>query len=103
MVIISSSLEARFIKFNLTQQKINYFILKPFNPYTRRKDIGMNLDNYWNTPPFCERDIKRPTNLPTIDQKGEFDILIKKKGIMYPYTYLYHPFEVVGWDGYFYP
>jgi hypothetical protein len=35
--------------------------------------------------PYCERDIKRPTDLETIDQKGDFKILIKKQGLIYPY------------------
>ena len=53
--------------------------------------------------PFCERDIKRPADLQTNDVKGDFDIYIKKKGMMFPYVYANHPFDVAGWDGYHYP
>eukprot|EP01030_Chromulinospumella_sphaerica_P014727 gene14727-14522_t len=35
--------------------------------------------------------------------KGEFDIFIKKRGMMFPYVYANHPFDVAGWDGYLYP
>lgn len=38
-----------------------------------------------------------------IDQKGEFLVRVKKQGKIYPVTYATHPFDVVGWDGYFYP
>jgi homogentisate 1,2-dioxygenase len=53
--------------------------------------------------PFCERDISRPKNLVTHDQHGDFKIMIKKQGIIYPYTYASHPFDAIGWDGYLYP
>ncbi len=53
--------------------------------------------------PFCERDIRKPEKLETIDQKGEFKILIKKQGIIYPYIYASHPFDAIGWDGNLYP
>ncbi|HRH66558.1 MAG TPA: homogentisate 1,2-dioxygenase [Bacteroidia bacterium] len=53
--------------------------------------------------PYCERDIRRPGNLKTYDQKGDFKIHIKKEGMVYPYTYATHPFDAVGWDGNHYP
>lgn len=53
--------------------------------------------------PFCERDLKLPQELETFDEKGEFKILVKKQGMIYPYYYAHHPFDVVGWDGYCYP
>lgn len=68
-------------------------------PRRYRNEFGQMLEH----APFCERDIKRPANLQTIDEPGEFDILIKKKGTMFPYVYANHPFDVAGWDGYHYP
>lgn len=68
-------------------------------PKKYRNDFGQLLEH----SPFCERDLRLPQNLETIDEKGEFKILIKKQGMMYPYTYSRHPFDVVGWDGYNYP
>jgi homogentisate 1,2-dioxygenase len=53
--------------------------------------------------PFCERDIKKPSNLQTFDEKGDFLVLIKKQNQLYPFHYGFHPFDVVGWDGYNYP
>ncbi|MFT5165182.1 MAG: homogentisate 1,2-dioxygenase [Saprospiraceae bacterium] len=53
--------------------------------------------------PFCERDIRKPEILETHDQKGDFKLFIKKQDNIYPYHYLNHPFDVVGWDGYVYP
>ena len=70
-----------------------------FTPRRYRNDFGQLLEH----APFCERDIKRPGNLQTFDEKGDFDIYIKKKGMMFPYVYANHPFDVAGWDGYHYP
>lgn len=53
--------------------------------------------------PYCERDIKLPKNLETHDETGEFEVLIKKQGMIWPYIYATHPFDAVGWDGYLFP
>jgi homogentisate 1,2-dioxygenase len=53
--------------------------------------------------PFCERDFKLPHTLETHDAKGDFLINIKKRGLIYPYVYETHPFDVVGYDGCCYP
>ncbi len=70
-----------------------------FTPRRYRNDFGQLLEH----SPFCERDIVRPKNLRTFNEAGEFDIFIKKQGTMFPYVYANHPFDVVGWDGHFYP
>lgn len=70
-----------------------------FTPSRYRNQFGQLLEH----SPFCERDIVRPSNLKTYDEQGEFDVLIKKKGMIFPYTYASHPFDVAGWDGYHYP
>lgn len=68
-------------------------------PPRYRNQYGQFLEH----SPFCERDFKLPQNLRTIDQKGDFEIKIKKRGLIYPYTYETHPFDVVGYDGCSYP
>jgi homogentisate 1,2-dioxygenase len=89
------------ITFNTADNKLLYIeSFDPiFTPRRYRNDFGQLLEH----SPFCERDIKRPQNLQTIDKKGSFDIFIKKRGMMFPYVYANHPFDVAGWDGYHYP
>lgn len=53
--------------------------------------------------PYCERDLRKPENLQTYDQQGDFKVLIKKQGMIYPYIYGTHPFDFIGWDGFHYP
>lgn len=80
-----------------------FLFIESFSPvYTPRRyrnEFGQLLEH----SPFCERDFKKPGNLITYDQEGEFEIMIKKRGQVFPYTYATHPFDVVGWDGYLYP
>lgn len=79
------------------------FIIESFSPIRTPKRYRNAFGQLEEHSPFCERDIKRPQELETIDEKGDFKVLIKKQGIMYPYTYGTHPFDFVGWDGFHYP
>lgn len=68
-------------------------------PSRYRNDKGQFLEH----APFCERDIKLPANIKTYDEQGEFPVMIKKRGLIHPYVYANHPFDVVGYDGYCFP
>ena len=68
-------------------------------PQRYRNNYGQFLEH----SPFCERDFRLPQNLETHDELGDFMIKIKKRGLIYPYIYETHPFDVVGWDGCSYP
>ena len=70
-----------------------------YTPKKYRNWFGQLLEH----SPYCERDIRPPSELVTIDKKGDFIVRIKKQGILYDYQYGSHPFDVVGWDGFNYP
>ena len=53
--------------------------------------------------PYSERDIRRPLNLVTFDQKGDFPLLVKQYDGINELVLDHHPFDVIGWDGCFYP
>ncbi|MEO7512153.1 MAG: homogentisate 1,2-dioxygenase, partial [Gemmatimonadaceae bacterium] len=53
--------------------------------------------------PYCERDIRRPMELPPHDESGDFPLLVKQYDAINELVLDHHPFDVVGWDGYFYP
>lgn len=89
------------IEFNDENNRL--FIVESFSPVTFPKRYLSKYGQLLEHAPFCERDIRKPENLQTIDQKGEFLINTKKKGLLYPITYANHPFDVVGWDGCEYP
>lgn len=79
------------------------FIVESFSPIRYPKKYLSNYGQLLEHSPFCERDIRVPENLQTIDEKGDFLINTKKRGIMYPILYQHHPFDVIGWDGCCYP
>ncbi len=79
------------------------FIIESFSPITFPKRYLSKYGQLLENSPFCERDLRKPTDLETIDQKGEFLIKVKKRGLLYPIWYGTHPFDVVGWDGCEYP
>lgn len=79
------------------------FIVESFSPITFPKRYLSKYGQLLEHAPLCERDLRKPENLETIDKKGEFLIQVKKKGYMYPIWYGHHPFDVVGWDGCEYP
>jgi homogentisate 1,2-dioxygenase len=68
-------------------------------PKRYRNEFGQLLEG----APFSERDIRRPTALAPRDEKGEFPIYVKQYGQVNELVLDHHPFDVVGWDGYFYP
>ena len=79
------------------------FIIDSYSPIRFPKRYQNQFGQLMEHAPFCERDIRRPIDLETFDQEGDYKILIKKQGLIYPYTYGTHPFDFVGWDGYHYP
>ena len=79
------------------------FIVESFHPVYTPKRYRNHFGQLLEHSPFCERDIRRPSDLETHDKKGEFLVKIKKEGVLYDYVYASHPFDVVGWDGYNYP
>jgi len=79
------------------------FIIESYSPIRFPKRYQNQFGQLMEHAPFCERDIRRPIDLETFDQEGDYKILIKKQGLIYPYTYGTHPFDFIGWDGYHYP
>ena len=79
------------------------FIVESFSPFRFPKRYVSKYGQLLENSPFCERDIKTPKNLQTIDKQGDFIIKTKKKSILYGLHYANHPFDVVGWDGCCYP
>jgi homogentisate 1,2-dioxygenase len=78
-------------------------VTESFSPLRFPKRYTNQFGQLMEHAPFCERDIRTPQDLKTYDEKGDFKVLIKKQGNIFPYTYATHPFDAIGWDGYHYP
>jgi homogentisate 1,2-dioxygenase len=79
------------------------FIVESFSPIRFPKRYLSKYGQLLEHSPYTERDLRPPVNLQTHNEKGDFIIRTKKKGVLYNLHYGSHPFDVVGWDGYCYP
>ncbi len=79
------------------------FIVESFSPYRFPKRYVSRFGQLLEHAPYYERDIRKPQDLETHDEKGDFTVLVKKQDMLYPYHYASHPFDVIGWDGYHFP
>jgi homogentisate 1,2-dioxygenase len=68
-------------------------------PRRYRNEYGQLLEH----APYYHRDIHPPTELRTHRERGEHVVRVRIKGGYQAYVLDYHPFDVVGWDGYVYP
>ena len=68
-------------------------------PRRYRNEYGQLLEG----APYSNRDIHAPTELQTIREQGEFVVKVRVRGGYQTYVLDYHPFDVVGWDGYLFP
>jgi homogentisate 1,2-dioxygenase len=68
-------------------------------PKRYRNEHGQLTEN----APYSERDIRRPAALEPHDERGEFRLVVKKDNHLTEFVLDHHPFDVVGWDGYYYP
>jgi len=53
--------------------------------------------------PFSQRDFHPPAELETHTERGDHELVVRVRGGYQHFTLDYHPFDVVGWDGYVYP
>ena len=68
-------------------------------PSRYRNKFGQLLEG----SPFCERDIVCPTLQDPINEKENILVKVRLQKGFQDYIYKYHPFDIVGWDGYYFP
>lgn len=68
-------------------------------PRRYRNEFGQLTES----APYSERDLRRPETLPIFDQQGDHRLIIKKQDRLFEVVLDHHPFDVIGWDGYYYP
>jgi homogentisate 1,2-dioxygenase len=68
-------------------------------PRRYRNEYGQLLEH----APYYHRDIHPPTELRTYRDRGSYDVKVRVRDGLQTYVLDYHPFDIVGWDGYVYP
>jgi len=67
-------------------------------PTRYRNKFGQLLEH----SPFSERDIRTPEFVGPVDD-SPMDVEVKLRLGIQTYGYQHHPFDIVGWDGYYFP
>jgi homogentisate 1,2-dioxygenase len=89
--------------FSFDDQDNRLFIVESPSPLRFPKRYMNRAGQLLEHSPFYERDIRKPEILETFEERGDFRVLIKRDGRIWPYHHATHPFDLVGWDGYHYP
>ena len=80
-----------------------HLVIESYGHVTPPKRYLNNYGQFLEHSPYCERDIRTPDKLITHDEKGEFEIRVKARGVINRFIYDHHPLDVVGWDGHLWP
>ena len=84
-------------------KKTKMFIVESKRPIETPAKYRNRFGQLLETSPFCERDIRTPELKDPVIEKGEFLVKVKLNNGIQDYIYTHHPFDVVGWDGYYFP
>jgi homogentisate 1,2-dioxygenase len=90
-------------RYRIGEESTRMLIIESAGAVRPPKRYLNELGQFLEHSPYCERDIRRPTELPVHDERGEFRLVIKHGNALTEVTLDHHPFDVVGWDGCYYP
>ena len=90
-------------KLDFDSQDNRLFIVESYSPVYTPKRYRNWFGQLLEHAPFCERDLRRPQELETHNELGNFIINVKKQDEIIEMVYASHPFDVVGYDGYNFP
>jgi len=79
------------------------FVVESTGPVQIPKHFRNRHGQIVEMAPYSERDFRLPEFVDPVDEKGEFPLLIKIDGGYQQLFLNHHPFDVAGWDGFYYP
>lgn len=90
-------------KFEWEQGPLRLLVIESASPVETVRRYRNELGQLLEHSPYCERDIRPPSEIITEKERGSYRMQIKKGGMLHQYEYDQSPFDVVGWDGFLYP
>jgi len=90
-------------RIKIESESAHLLIVESFGPIEPPKRYLNKFGQFLEHAPFCERDIRVPKFLDPIDKTGDFQVFVKLRNGLQEFTLAHHPFDLVGWDGYYYP
>ena len=79
------------------------FWVESYGPVDWPKEFRNQYGQILEDAPYCERDIRSPEFQAPVDAVGEHTIRIRLQNGIQEYQWGHHPFDLVGYDGYYYP
>lgn len=90
------------LKFN-SYENVRLFVIESFSaidiPKHFRSEYGQLLEH----APYSERDFRTPILGDATVEQGEFELIAKFRDKYQKIILEWHPFDLVGWDGFTYP
>lgn len=84
-------------------ENVKLFIVESDTPFDIPRHFRNEYGQLTEDAPYYERDFGVPQFTEPVNQKGEFQLVLKVQNRYFRYRLPHHPFDVVGWDGFLYP
>ena len=84
-------------------ENVRLFVIESFSAIDIPKDFRSEYGQLLEHAPYCERDFRTPELQDAIVKQGEFEVVAKFRDKYQLITLEWHPFDLVGWDGFTYP
>ena len=88
-------------RYRYNKQPVRFLVLESAGYIRTPKRYRNEHGQLTEISPYSERDIRRPEALRARDEKGDFRLLVKKGNAITEAILDHHPFDVIGWDGYY--
>ena len=89
------------MKFDSTDNRM--FYMESFGPIDWPKHFRNQYGQLVEDAPYCERDIRLPEFFEPSGETGEYPMRIRLRDGIQDYVWGHDPFDLVGYDGYYYP
>jgi len=88
---------------NFKSKNNTLFVVESYGAINTPKRYRNKYGQLLEHAPFCERDFHIPNFVEPKDEQGEFQIYLRLQNGFQSFILGHHPFDFVGWDGYYYP
>ncbi len=85
------------------EQPLRLLVVESAGPVAPPRRYCNERGQFLEHSPYCERDIRTPQFVPPRDESGQFELIVKQNDVLTAVVLDHHPWDVAGWDGYYYP
>ncbi len=97
-VVIPASTTHRWV----SDDRLDLLVVESNGHVSPPRKYLTNTGQFLEHAPFCERDLRAPTE-PLIDEGDDVPVIVRTRAGLTRHVHRHHPFDVVGWDGQLFP